>query len=196
MSAPYVSALAGLLYSYYPQFTYSQVRATILRYVDPLPALQGRVLTGGRINAYKALSSLLMPTNLTATASTSSTISLAWTDNATGEDGYAVERDSGSGFGQVATLAPNATTHTDSGLGSSATYTYRVRAFNTIPASSSYSNIAYATTPASTPAPPPPPSGGGGGCSVGSVQNMPTTTADITLLLIPFVMIVLVRWRR
>ncbi len=147
MSAPHVSGLAGLLYSYYTSFTPSQIRATILRYVDVLPTLNGWIQTGGRINAYKAVSSLLTPTNLNATAASPSNISISWTDNATGEDGYKIERKTGSGsYNQMTTSAANTTSYADSGLTDGTTYTYRVRAYNTIPADSFYSNEASTAT--------------------------------------------------
>jgi len=142
MSTPHVSGLAGLLYSYYTDFTYSQIQSTILRYVDVLPELTGWIQTGGRINADKALRSLYAPTNLTAAYSSS--ISLSWTDNATGEDGYKIERNvSGGGYVQIAVIGPDSAAYTDPGANSSTTaYSYRVRANNNIPADSSYSNEA------------------------------------------------------
>jgi subtilisin family serine protease len=141
MAAPHVSGLAGLLYSFYTSFTPSQIRATILRYVDVLPTLTGWIQTGGRINAYKAVSSLLPPANLTATAVSLGNITLTWTDNATGEDGYKVEKKTGGSFAEIATLPANAQSFTDT---SPADGTYRVRAFNNIPAFSFYSNEAAA----------------------------------------------------
>ncbi len=161
MSTPFVSGLAGLLYSYYTNFTYSQIRGTILRYVDVLPTLNGKIMTGGRINAYKALSSLLTPTNLTASATSATQIGLTWTDNATGEDGYKVEKKTGGGsFSEITTLAANVTTFTDNGLADGTTSTYRVRAFNSLPnppggalieGDSSYSGEASVTTPLNPP---------------------------------------------
>ena len=149
MAAPHVAGLAGLLESYYGQFTPAQVRATILRYVDVLPTLQGWIQTGGRINAYRAVTSLLPPDGLSASAQSSGAIKLSWTDMATGESGYKIERKAGSGdFVQIAEVAANTTSYSDSGLSASTTYTYRVRAFNTIPADSLYSNEAAATTSA------------------------------------------------
>jgi subtilisin family serine protease len=209
MAAPHVSGLAGLLFSYYPHFTYSQVRATILRYADLLPDNNVIVQTRARINAYRAVSSLQTPTNLTATAVSSGGISLTWSGNATGEDGYKIERKNGSGsFTQIATVAaiarqnvipqpPVAYTFSDSGLTASTLYSYRVRAFNTIPADSSYSTEASATTLAPD-APPPPSSsnGGGGGCSIGARQNMPTAMADVGVLLMPLLLFAILRRRR
>jgi subtilisin family serine protease len=161
MSTPFVSGLAGLLYSYYTNFTYSQIRGTILRYVDALPTLNGKIMTGGRINAYKALSSLLTPGNLSASASSATQVALTWTDNATGEDGYKVEKRIGGGsFSQITTLAANSTAFTDSSAADGTTSAYRVRAFNSLPnppgsasieGNSSYSNEASVTTPLNPP---------------------------------------------
>ena len=151
-STPYVSGLAGLLNSYYTHFTPSQIRSTILRYVDVLPSLSGLIQTGGRINAYKAISSLLIPTGLGATAISPTQISLSWTDNATGEDGYKIERmQAGASFSQIAAINANLSSFTDSGLRDGTSYTYKVRAFNTIPADSVYSNEATAVTPLQPP---------------------------------------------
>jgi subtilisin family serine protease len=200
MAAPHVSGLAGLLYSYYTNFTMNQVRGTIFRYVDLLPSLNGKVKQNGRIDAEQAVTALLTPTNLVATAQSSSQTSLTWTDNATGEDGYDVDRKApGGSFVRIATLGPNATTFSDSGLTASTAYTYRVRAFNGVPAVSFYSNEASATTPAPD-APPPVTSssdgGGGGGCSIGVRQNVPTAMIDLGMLLMPLLIFAVLRRRR
>ncbi len=151
-STPHISGLAGLLCSYYSHFTHSQIRSTILRYVDVLPTLSGFIQTGGRINAYKALSSLLIPTGLNANAISPTQISITWIDNATGEDGYKIERKEATGtYIQIASIAANSTTYTDSGIKDGTSYTYRIRAFNTIPADSLYSNEATVITPLQTP---------------------------------------------
>jgi hypothetical protein len=90
------------------------------------------------------------PSALTATAASSSQINLAWTDNATDESGFKIERSTdGASFTQVATVGANATTYADSGLSASTTYHYRVRAYNAT-GDSAYSNTATATTPAAS----------------------------------------------
>jgi subtilisin family serine protease len=196
MATPHVTGLAGLLSSYYTNFTASQVRATIIRYVDALPALHGVLKSGGRINAYEAVSSLLAPSGLSANAQSSTQIALTWSDNATGEDGYKIERKApGGGFTEIAETGAKVTTFADSGLNPSTAYTYRVRAFNTIPADSAYSNEVSATTlPGSGPGPGPTPgpaqSGGGGGCSVGGRTTNPSG-ADAFLVLMPMLAIMM-----
>jgi hypothetical protein len=96
----------------------------------------------------------LAPTGLAATAVSSSQINLSWTDTATNETGFYIERCAGTGcanFVQVASVATNATSYADTGLAASSTYTYRVRAYNS-GGTSDYSNTAQGTTQAA-PAP-------------------------------------------
>jgi Zn-dependent metalloprotease/outer membrane protein W len=86
------------------------------------------------------------PTDLVATALSSSRIGLAWTDNSFSEDGFKVERSTdGASFSEIATLGPNATSYTDNGLAANGTYSYRVRSFTAVQFSD-YSNVAQATT--------------------------------------------------
>lgn len=197
MSAPHVAGIAGLLYSYYTNFTYTQIRQTIYNYSDIVPNIVGRI-TFGRVNAYRSLSSLLTPTNLSASAASSSGINLSWTDNATGESGYMVERCQGAGcadFVQIATTGAGSTGFSDSGLSASTSYSYRVRAYNAIPAQSFYSGIASAATPAAA-ATSSSSGGGGGGCSVGPRQNGQTAMADVAVMLIPLIFIAVMRRKK
>jgi thermitase len=95
------------------------------------------------------------PTLLGATAVSSSQINLSWTDNANNETGLSVERCAGAtctNFVAIASLGANATAYQNTGLSSATAYRYRVRAFNGV-GNSGYSNIASATTQATTTAP-------------------------------------------
>ncbi|MBI2531840.1 MAG: fibronectin type III domain-containing protein, partial [Deltaproteobacteria bacterium] len=76
---------------------------------------------------------------------------LSWADNSTSEDGFNIERRSGSSttFTRIATVGANVTSYTDGGLLDATTYCYRVQAFNTA-GSSGYSNEQCATTAAAT----------------------------------------------
>lgn len=58
MAAPVVSGIAGLVYSHYPKITHVQVKEAILSSVDKLDSLNFNVLSGGRVNAYKAITSI------------------------------------------------------------------------------------------------------------------------------------------
>ena len=86
------------------------------------------------------------PSNLTAAASGKRAIQLNWTDNASNETGFLVERATSAAgpFAQVATVGANVTSYKNSGLVSRTTYFYRVRATNAV-GSSPYSNTASAT---------------------------------------------------
>ena len=93
------------------------------------------------------------PSSLTAQAASSSQISLSWTDNSSNEEGFQIERSTAAAaFTGIATVAPNVTSYTNSGLAASTSYTYRVRAYNG-GGSSGYSNTASATTQAASSGP-------------------------------------------
>jgi len=86
------------------------------------------------------------PTSLSATAASNSSIDLAWTDNASDEDGFNVERSAdGTNFNLIGSLGADVTAYSDNGLNASTLYYYRVIAFNSAGNSAS-SNIANATT--------------------------------------------------
>jgi len=55
MASPQVAGVAALVKAAHPGFTASQVKAAILRGVDRLPSLSGKVATGGRLDACKAV---------------------------------------------------------------------------------------------------------------------------------------------
>jgi fibronectin type 3 domain-containing protein len=89
------------------------------------------------------------PSALTATATGSSQVNLAWTastDNV-GVSGYRVERCTGAGcnnFAQIAT--PSVPSFSNTGLTASTSYNYRVRAADAAGNLSGYSNVASVTT--------------------------------------------------
>ena len=88
-------------------------------------------------------------------AQPTSSLLLSWTDASTTETGFTVERSlsATTGFGQVASIAADSVTFTDTALTAGTTYYYRVRAFN-VAGNSSYSNTDSGTTAATTSAPP------------------------------------------
>jgi titin len=87
------------------------------------------------------------PTSLNAVAVSDSSIQLSWTDNASNELGFEVQRSSdGFNFTSITTsLLQNTTTYTDTGLAGNTVYTYKVRAFNS-GGNSAFTNEASATT--------------------------------------------------
>jgi serine protease AprX len=94
------------------------------------------------------------PTGLSVTATTTSTVALAWIDASGNEDGFTVQRCEGgscTSFTTIATLPAGATSYSDIGLNAGTSYSYRVRAFNSAGASG------WSETSTSTQNPPPPP---------------------------------------
>ena len=90
------------------------------------------------------------PTNLVATAASTATINLTWSDNATDEQGYRIERADDAGgvagtYTEIATVAAGVTNFSSAGLTANTKYWHRVRAYNTAGVSS-YSNEASAAT--------------------------------------------------
>ena len=88
------------------------------------------------------------PSSLNAVTISGSQINLTWTDNASNEDGFRIERCAGpncTNFSQFASVGPNVSSFANSGLAKNTTYRYRVRAYNAS-GNSGYSNIATAKT--------------------------------------------------
>lgn len=94
------------------------------------------------------------PTNLTISQVTVNQMTLTWKDNSGNETGFKIERKTGNGtYTEIATVAANAVTFTNTSLNSSTTYSYRVRAYNAA-GNSDYSNEAAAATLSALPAKP------------------------------------------
>ncbi len=55
MATPHVSGIAALIKAKKPSLTTSQVKDLIIRYVDKKPAFSGKMVSGGRVNAYLAV---------------------------------------------------------------------------------------------------------------------------------------------
>ncbi|MCP3942795.1 MAG: S8 family serine peptidase [Desulfobacteraceae bacterium] len=58
MATPHVAGVAGLLLSHKSSLSYTQIRDALLNNVDTKSSLQGKVVSNGRLNAHKALSSI------------------------------------------------------------------------------------------------------------------------------------------
>ncbi|HEY6553814.1 MAG TPA: fibronectin type III domain-containing protein, partial [Vicinamibacteria bacterium] len=102
------------------------------------------------------------PSALTSGLLTSTSVDLRWTDNASDETGFTLERCPGTlafcqsnpaQFTVRATLGANVTAHTDPGLVGGTPYSWRVQAFNAA-GRSPFSNTLTVTTPTPTPTPP------------------------------------------
>lgn len=62
LAAPFVSGIAALILSQHPSLSGAQLRDIIMDSADTYTALSGKCVTGGRVNAYKAVTSDLAHT--------------------------------------------------------------------------------------------------------------------------------------
>lgn len=82
-----------------------------------------RVLGGG--------GGVAAPTSLTATPVSTSQIDLAWTDNATNEDGYKIYRSTDNvSFSEIDDIAADSEAYSDTTITAGTTYYYKVAAYN------------------------------------------------------------------
>lgn len=61
MAAPHVSGAAALLWAVQPGYNYAEIKDTLMRTVDPLDVLIGKVVSDGRLNLYNALIDVVTP---------------------------------------------------------------------------------------------------------------------------------------
>jgi hypothetical protein len=97
-------------------------------YTGP-PAEQ--VQKGACSTTVSAIAGLVAPTGLGLSPISSTQINLAWTDNSSGETGYKIElfNWTSSQYQQIATVGPNVTAFSHTGLAPGVQYRYRVRAY-------------------------------------------------------------------
>jgi len=55
MASPHVAGACALLWGLCPTKTYAQIKSDIMSSTDPIPALTGKTVSGGRLNVHKAL---------------------------------------------------------------------------------------------------------------------------------------------
>jgi len=91
------------------------------------------------------------PSNLSATAVSSTQINLSWQDNSSNESGFKIERKTGASgvYAEINTAAANAMTYSDTSVSAGNQYYYRVRAYNA-DGNSAYSGEVSAATSSST----------------------------------------------
>ncbi|HKB40432.1 MAG TPA: S8 family serine peptidase [Gemmataceae bacterium] len=73
MAAPHVTGTAALLLANNPSLSASQLKSAILNNTDPVSSLANRTVTGGRLNAAKALAAAPAASSTTTTSSTTQT---------------------------------------------------------------------------------------------------------------------------
>jgi subtilisin family serine protease len=164
MAAPHVTGAAALYASANPGASADAIRRAILdgARLTPTASVSSRTATGGRLDVTRTLAQSPVPvapaapTGLTATAASSSQITLTWTDNALNESGFTIERQNGDlTFTVVGQVAANVTTWTESPgtLAESTEYTYRLSAYNGVGSTFADPATAAATTKAASAAP-------------------------------------------
>jgi subtilisin family serine protease len=102
MAAPHVTGTAALMFSLDPAATVTQVKDALLGSTDPDPALAGKTVSGGRLNASNALDKLLpidtaitaAPVSATATGPTDA--AFQFDSNATGPATFQCSLDGGA----------------------------------------------------------------------------------------------------
>lgn len=171
MAAPHVSGLVALLLDASPALTIDELRNTMTGNALGISAsgcnssgIPNNIYGYGRIRAFESVQAAqgggpppppppatppAAPSSLSAAAVTGPAVNLSWTDNATNEDGFYIERCSGStsctNFTRIATVGPNVTGYSNTGLTARTVYRYRVQAYNANGASA-FSNIASVRT--------------------------------------------------
>ncbi len=137
MAAPHVTGVAALLRATLgSDATYRRLRSALLDTTQPVAALSGRCVTGGRLDAYAALNSLdhvapATPTGLSAAASSTSSIAVRWNANTESDlAGYQLFFGTDAGALQPVDVDAGVTEHLIEHVQSGATYVFRVAAFD------------------------------------------------------------------
>ena len=85
MATPHVSGVAALVKAVNPSLTSTQIKNIILSTVDVKSSLSGKVASGGRLNAYKAVSAALLNANFTSNVTSGKApLSVKFMDTSTG----------------------------------------------------------------------------------------------------------------
>lgn len=92
MATPHVAGAAALIWAAYPNISLSKVRAALIFNGDLVPSLQGKTLTGRRLNVKKSLDALAendttppgTPTGAQITSQNGRAVNISWT--ASGDD--------------------------------------------------------------------------------------------------------------
>jgi Ca2+-binding RTX toxin-like protein len=111
------------------------------------PRVVGGTVDIGAVEVQPSTPLPAAPTALQAVAVSASQVNLTWSDNASNETGYKVERATAANgtWNQIGTLGSNARTYSSTGLLADTPYWFRVRATNA-GGDSAFSNVASART--------------------------------------------------
>ncbi|MHB8522061.1 MAG: S8 family serine peptidase [Limisphaerales bacterium] len=85
MATPHVAGACALVWAHNPNLAYDQVISRILASTDPLPALAGKCVTGGRLNLRKALGTATVIAGFTASPTSGAVpLTVNFTDTSAG----------------------------------------------------------------------------------------------------------------
>ena len=148
MSTPLVTGALATLYGLHPGWTYQQARDNLFHTVQRFDSMTGLTLTGGipDLAAAVAVAAAVPqdPSVLVASAPVTNQIDLAWSDNASNETGYTIERTTDHvAWERILTLPGGSITASDTGCWSYECF-YRVQAINDA-GYSGYSNVVSVT---------------------------------------------------
>ena len=193
MATPHVSGMVALIAATNPNLTPEQIKAAIVQGTDKLPQLQGKVSSGGRVNAANTLALVAgnntgggtttpapsvtaptTPTGLAAGTITTNSIAMSWTA-VSGATSYKLEAQINGTWTTVYTGSNASYTH--AGLTANTTYNYRVSATNT-GGTSAASTAASAKTNAVTVAAPTTPTKLAAGSATASSLNVTWTAVS------------------
>lgn len=170
MAAGFASGVAALVLSRHVHLPAASLRSILLAGVDLDRALADVTSTGGRINAFNALT-VLSDVSLWAAAEGEDAIRLNWTGQSGLGGEVVVERRSEGedAFQSVAQVNASGSGYTDMQVEPETTYYYRVLA-QTRDGRSGYSNQTAATTAITAAVETSGNDGGGGGCFIGAIR--------------------------
>lgn len=166
MATPHVAGVAGLVKAQFPTLTGEALKLRVFL-ADSIPSLDGKVLTGGRLNAFNSLEIDETPPSavidLTTGKPTINSITLTWT--ASGDDGligkansydirYSTSLITEANFGQATKVVgepkPQSQGSTETfrvtGLSYSTTYYFALKVLDNVGNSSGLSNVTSETT--------------------------------------------------
>lgn len=154
MAAPHVTGVIALLKAYTPQLTMGQLIDRVVSTTDRIASMNGKVVSNGRLNAYRAIMNIrtsptppAAPRNLALKVVSMSQIDLRWDDSSDNEIGFQVQRSiNGVDYSEIASVAENNTLYSNQSLTPDTKYWYRVQAYNNY-GKSGFSNVVSETTP-------------------------------------------------
>lgn len=166
MATPHVTGAIALCASMNPSLDAAELRAAILRSTAPTASLDGRTVTGGRLDIGAMIAHCLpsisgSPSQLAASLAGPRLTRLDWVDGVLNEAAYEIQRanrvaeacDGWQLFDRIGANSSSYYAETDGGRG----YCFRVRAIAAAPGStrSAWTNEAQIQLPDSVPGPPP-----------------------------------------